>query len=360
MGKKHKHPEHENLERWLVSYADFITLLFATFTALFAIASADLAKMEDVSAAIRQGFQDQSLITGIKSIIQGKSPPADNPNPLSSEKGAGAGVIGQFESMTYLPGEVKAAERTVSELMGLLAEINENIEKNAKQGGPPQIGEDDQGAPRGVELSVQARGIKVSFDSSLLFESGSAALKPEARKMLGEVSERLKPYSGRNLIQVEGHTDNVPIASAVYPSNWELSTARASAVVREMVKKHGFDPAYMSAAGFADSRPIADNKTTEGRQKNRRIDIILYSKMAGNEADPKRQYQRETSVIRSKGGLADQLLETHTNTDGPVRVIYQKMDEAGHAPKVITPSEGKPIDIKPVDVLKDQDKSSGH
>src|SRR5690349_3203056 len=116
MAKKAKHPEHENLERWLVSYADFMTLLFATFTALYALAQTDIAQLKDVSEAIREGFEEQSIMSGIKTVLQGKSPPNRNPDPLSSEKGAGDGVIGKYESMTYKPGEVKSIQKLADEL----------------------------------------------------------------------------------------------------------------------------------------------------------------------------------------------------------------------------------------------------
>lgn len=288
MGRKHKHPEHENLERWLVSYADFITLLFATFTALFAIASADLAKMKDVSKAISEGFNQESIISGIKSILQGQSPPSDKPNPLSDNKGAADGVLDKYQSLTYTKGEIQSVQKSVQAMASEIESINEEI-RQQNQLAPPEIGEEGKQPMRGVEMSVQSRGIKVSFDSSLLFEPGSATLRPLALKALTTIAKRLKPFSGANLIQVEGHTDNLPIASAKFPSNWELSTARASAVVRFFAYHQGFDPAYLSATGFADSRPTADNRTVAGRARNRRIDIIVYSKMAAQQADPKQQ-----------------------------------------------------------------------
>src|SRR3982750_1935940 len=124
MARKHKHPEHENLERWLVSYADFMTLLFATFTALYAMASTDAAKLKDVGAAIREGFAEQSILSGIKSILEGKSAPSANPDPIASTQGAGAGIMGKFESMTYQPGEVKSTQHMVDDLTSDLKEIS--------------------------------------------------------------------------------------------------------------------------------------------------------------------------------------------------------------------------------------------
>jgi len=204
MAKKAKHPEHENLERWLVSYADFMTLLFATFTALYALAQTDAAKLKAVGDAIREGFEEQSIMSGIKSIMQGKSAPNKNPDPLSSEKGAGPGVIGKFESMTYKPGEVKSIQKLAEQLSSDLKDLNRELASDAeamKRGGGksdvPELEkgiEDSQAPIRQVEAAVQERGIRISFDSRLLFAPGSATLKSTGWKFLDAVAERLKPF----------------------------------------------------------------------------------------------------------------------------------------------------------------------
>ncbi|MDX2085094.1 MAG: OmpA family protein [Candidatus Melainabacteria bacterium] len=307
MGKKAKHPEHENLERWLVSYADFITLLFATFTALYAITSADLAKMKDVSEAISQSFKQQSLISGVQSILQGKSPPQDNPNPISREVGQGEGLL-EYPSLTYTEGESLKVQQTIKDIkkdMQALSQqlAQENQQWLAQQQRPATTdaatNPEADGVPlRGVEVAIQERGIRVSFDSRLLFESGSAALRPTALRFLDGVSERLKKFSGTNVIQVEGHTDNLPIYTAVYPSNWELSTARAARVVRHFIARHQFVPSYLTAAGFADTRPVGSNATATGRSKNRRIDVIVYSKSIEQKTDPRPQLRREETLIQ--------------------------------------------------------------
>ena len=206
MAKKHKHPEHENLERWLVSYADFMTLLFATFTALYAMAQTDAAKLKDISAAIREGFEEQSIMSGIKSVLQGQSPPNKNPDPLSQEKGAGPGVVGKFDSMTYQPGEVRSTQKLVDDLTSDLKDANHEIKsltvgaggnqnepggqgqngaggqgQNSKpvEAGPPGT-EESQAPLRQIEVSVQERGIRISFDSRLLFGPGESTLRPFA------------------------------------------------------------------------------------------------------------------------------------------------------------------------------------
>lgn len=314
MAKKKKHPEHENLERWLVSYADFITLLFATFTALYAIATAELSEVKEVTEAISSGFEQQSLLKGIASVFEGKSTPAKNANPLVEETGRGAGVVGKYDSMTFSPGEVKALEQLAEELDGLLAELNQEIEdadevmgSKAKGNEGPNNGPgkenanaegsaSDKNVPlRGIELSLQERGIKVSFDSRLLFKPGSAQLLPASERLLDEIARRLNKQLSRHLVHVEGHTDSEPIRSSLYPSNWELSTARASSVVRRLIKL-GFLPQYMVAVGYADSRPVATNNTPEGRALNRRIDIILFSQAIAQKIDPNKQARYEKKL----------------------------------------------------------------
>jgi chemotaxis protein MotB len=339
MARKHKHPEHENLERWLVSYADFMTLLFATFTALYALAQTDAAKLKDVGAAIKEGFAEQSLINGIKSILQGQSPPTENPDPISSDKGAGPGVIGKFDSMTYQPGEVKSTQHLVDDLTSDLKQLNKTLQqakntqgKLAGQQGQSGTGPGAEGLGTGadgkgsspaeqekaeakkkeeadnplqqISLSYQQRGIRISFDSRLLFEAGSASLRPVGLHFLDAVAIRLKKFDNRRF-HIEGHTDSSGIASAMFPSNWELSSARASRVVRYFIDRHQFNPAAMVAVGYGSTQPIADNRTIEGRTRNRRVDIILYNADEALRLNPRIQFLGERPVnVRSNDALA--------------------------------------------------------
>lgn len=349
MARKHKHPEHENLERWLVSYADFMTLLFATFTALYALAQTDLSKLKSVGEAVREGFQEQSLLNGIQSVFQGKSAPNHNPDPLSSEKGAGSGVIGKYESMTYLPGEVKSVKKLADELQESLKEINREIQADANtlaQGGKSQGAgqgqgqggiEEDKSVPiKPVEAAVQERGLRISFDSRLLFSPGSATLKAAGWKFLDTVAERLKKFDN-NRIHVEGHTDSQAISTIMFPSNWELSSARASSVVRYFIDRHQFNPSSLVAVGYAATQPLGDNSTPEGRTKNRRVDIILYSQKVGALINPRAQYLKEEPIsVKSNdpGNKAQEVLPvlpTHEEgtskySDGPVKVIIKERD----------------------------------
>ncbi len=370
MGRKHKHPEHENLERWVVSYADFMTLLFATFTALFALAKAEShQEQEKILEQLRTGFNnvDQSVIQGVKSVLSGES--GSESSAIDQNSGASDGVMGDFKSMTWSPGEVEAFEETIRQMMTYLEDANAKIDEENKQQettSPPDIGEPSKEVAkvRPIEVTAQTRGIKVSFDSRFLFYSGSAALKPGAGEELAKVAERLRELNETNLIQVEGHTDNIPISTAVYPSNWELSTARASAVVRYLIKKEKFNPIYLSAVGFADSRPIDTNKTKAGREKNRRIDIIVYSKQASAETDPKDQHEHKIKPLHRKPikdhpiSLDSQLIESFSSGGDsvPLRIKYVDSGKPNAlVPKIIDPSSPsgnagqvvKPIEILP-------------
>lgn len=320
MGKKHKHPEHENLERWLVSYADFITLLFATFTALYAIATADLAKLKDVSQAISEGFKQQSLLTGFKEIFDNQHGAKNESNPTASERGEGDGVLGQFQSLTYTEGEIEALKQQMVKIKETLQDVNKTIEEEmqdllqpptkAPTGAPP-TGEDSDSSPiRDVQLTIQERGVRVSFDSRLLFQPASANLRPESLKVLDKIALRLKDIAAANLIHIEGHTDDQPIFTALYPSNWELSTARASAVVRLLIRRHGYNPAHLAAVGYADTRPVASNSTPVGRSQNRRIDIIIQSPAMSAKEDPAAQLRSQVNLIAPKKP-AETHLPTH-------------------------------------------------
>ncbi len=286
MGKKHKHPEHENLERWLVSYADFITLLFATFVVLYALSQADLAKFKQFSQSVKQAFSPaKSIMQNPGGVLKG------NPN-AGILKESGNSILDKFVPKD--PGEGGGSTEGKGQAKNLLVEtikeINQQVEAMNKQN-TAQNGE-SIGAS---SIKVQERGVVISLSSGLFFEPASAGLKPASFKVLNQLAELLKKTP--NIIHVEGHTDNQPMTSAIYPSNWELSTARASSVVRYFISRHGVPPERIAAVGYGDTRPIADNTSREGRQKNRRVDIVILSSSASSTADAGVAQTSEQNVI---------------------------------------------------------------
>lgn len=356
MAKKHKHPEHENLERWLVSYADFMTLLFATFTALYALSLSDVAKLKEVATAISEGFQQESLLSGIMSIIQGKSPPNESPPTVSPDSGGKDSILDKFDSMTYRPGEIKSTQEFVKGVKEDVEKLNEDLVddgKNAALFTGGEKGGEDPGTPiRPIEATVQERGVRVSFDSRLLFGPGNATLRPAAYKFLDVVAQRLKSFEGSHLFHVEGHTDAQPISTLLYPSNWELSAARASSVVRYFIDRDGFVPTSLVAVGYGSTQPVASNDTAEGRAKNRRVDIIVYTEKLSSNMNSRLQMLKEQPIVDKKQEASGQQtiipalpgpsdhgkppvkpgdpVQAPQRNEGPVKVIIKNPDGSEH------------------------------
>lgn len=248
MAKKKHVEEHENLERWLVSYADFITLLFATFVVLYALSQLDLVKFKDLQISLRKAFSPESIIQGDTSILnsQGQSILSSGADPEASM------ISPIFENM-----EAKYEESSFSEVKNSLDSM--------------QSLSDIQG----VQSNISERGLTITFIDSLIFSSGSAVLRPGAIPTLRKVAGILREKFPDHPIRVEGHTDNLSIKSGVFPSNWELSAARASTVVRFMISNFDFAKNRFAAIGYADSKPVAPNKTEKDRAKNRRVEIVI-------------------------------------------------------------------------------------
>lgn len=259
-----KEPEkHANHERWLVSYADFITLLFAVFTTLYAMSQTDKKKVDEVVASLRESFgYSVTASAGQRSILESKDVrvvPAIKPEmaivpmvrnmPTVGPKGGG-GTSGK--------GKGKAEEKEFKEIMSA---IEAYLIK--------------QGAQNKVSLSISRRGLVVSLKEAGFFDSGSAVIKQSGYQLLNTIIEAMTQYS--NPLRIEGHTDNVPISTAQFPSNWELSTARATNVLRYMLKTYEIEPNSISVTGYGEFRPTTDNSSSEGRAKNRRVDIVLLS-----------------------------------------------------------------------------------
>lgn len=332
MGKKHKHPEHENLERWLVSYADFITLLFATFVVLYALSQADLAKFKEFSKSVQSAFNPaKSIMDNPGGVLKG-TPEA---KILDS---SGNSILDKV--MPKFP-ENAQPEGSTTPLSTMVQDVNKEINAlNVKQG------MNNKEAIDQTQLKLQERGIVISFSSSLFFNPGQAGIKPEAFGILDKVAGSLKD-SGR-VIHVEGHTDSAPISTAVYPSNWELSAARASSVIRYFTQKHKFDPKTLAAVGYAHTRPIASNKTAEGRSKNRRVDIVILFSSAVEQADAGAAQKKEKIVISSEGeGIGIPGNSVTTSSFGASKPSEQLSNEGVIEPPGKAINVIEPLSIRP-------------
>jgi chemotaxis protein MotB len=244
----HEEEEHENHERWLITYADMITLLMVLFIVLFSISQVDLAKFTKFKAGLAEFGNGSSL--------------------LELEEG---GLL----SEPQLAG-LSEAERALAEEQAAAAAAAR--ERSALEEAKAQI--TDQLALAGLDqvarFRFEARGLVVTIvTDQVLFAPGSADLTAEGRAILDVVSDALAPLPNR--LAIEGHTDSVPISTDRFPSNWELSTARATSVLRALVAGHGIDAERLSAAGYADQRPLGSNATVDGRAQNRRVEIVVLS-----------------------------------------------------------------------------------
>jgi len=231
MSKK-KHEEHENHERWLVSYADFITLLFAFFVVMYSTSSVNEGKYRAVSESAQAAFNPSNMVA--KKIEVGPK--------ISSE----SRQTGKVEYIAAIKSVMKAFEQSNK-----------------------------------LVVFQNSRGIVIRITDTALFDSGKAEIKSDAVEAIDRLAGILTGI--KKNIQVEGHTDNIPINSPLYPSNWELSSSRATSIVRRFVDM-GLKPSGLTAIGYGEYRPIAENDTEEGRSKNRRVEIVvLNDKPAGSE-----------------------------------------------------------------------------
>lgn len=243
MSRKKKH-EHVNHERWLVSYADFITLLFAFFVVLFASSQANKAKQTELSAAMQSAFTPMGVFEA-----HSKTP------PLTDRRSAPTNATPAALPLPLPSVRIETAEETEKHLNKLLAE-------QVAAGHIP---------PGSVTMRITTEGLVISLHEAGFFPSGSAEVRAASIPMLSSLAMTLP----EGPLRIEGHTDNVPIHTAQFATNWELSTTRATAIARLLLEHGPINPANLSAAGYAEFHPVASNSTAAGRAQNRRVDIIL-------------------------------------------------------------------------------------
>ena len=238
MARRRHQEEHENHERWLVSYADFITLLFAFFVVMYSISSINEGKYKVLSDSLTGVFNQPDR--AIKPIPIGEERPRTTPPEVSQVD------------------EPRPSETPSDPLQDIA------------QGMRDAFGEmimSDEMTVRGNELWVE-----IELNSSLLFPSGDAIPTDRAFTIIEKIAKILAPYE--NPVHIEGFTDNLPINTPQFPSNWELSTARAASIVR-MLAMDGVNPGRLAAVGYGEFQPLADNATAEGRTRNRRVVLVI-------------------------------------------------------------------------------------
>jgi chemotaxis protein MotB len=246
MARRHRrqqHEEHENHERWLVSYADFITLLFAFFVVMYSISSINEGKYKVLSQALIGVFNDPD-----RSL---------KPIPIGDEK-----------PLTVRPSQplVRDSEEVDAGIAQSASDPLKTIADEVREGFGDLI-TSNQLTVRGNELWIE-----IELKSGLLFGSGDAVPSDKAFAIIEKVARILRPYA--NPVHVEGFTDDQPIRTALYPSNWELSSARASSIVR-LLAMDGIHPGRMASVGYGEFQPVASNATADGRSHNRRVVLVI-------------------------------------------------------------------------------------
>lgn len=276
MSRKKKHEEHVNHERWLVSYADFITLLFAFFVVMYASSRVDSKKMGSVSDSLQHAFGPIGPI-----INWGVAPGG----------GGGPGVISSSvpaPAQSHSPMSMEIGNDVETHLKEVVEEIKTSI--RAQGGGPDQ----------GISVYTSQQGLIISIADKVLFNPGQAAIREEVKPFLDKIAKAL--LKTHENIRVEGHTDNMPISTPQFPSNWELSTGRSTSIIRYFLANYSFDPQKLSAAGYGEYRPLAPNDTEAGRIRNRRVDIVILNVKSGT--DPRNLSEQPDSSEYSPETLA--------------------------------------------------------
>jgi chemotaxis protein MotB len=241
MKRKHE-ASHESHERWLVSYADFITLLFAFFVVMFAASQADKNKAKEVSESVKEALEHGQLSSAIAAILNRKhdkplEPKSETPPPKPSSPG-------------------QPADLTKS-----LAALQHGLEAELKSG---KIG-----------LRLEPRGLVISLREATFFASGDDAVAIGSVPILAKICAELQKFD--NPVRLEGHTDSVPIHTIRFRSNWELSAARSIAMLELLQLKFGIEPERLAVAGYAENAPVDTNDSEEGRAHNRRVDLVILS-----------------------------------------------------------------------------------
>jgi chemotaxis protein MotB len=260
-------PAAENHERWLVSYADFITLLFAFFVVMFATSQADKSKQKEMSEAVKEALENRSVASQIAGFL-GRS--SDDQRVHLPDAKRYPGAKDPPENATKEPTQDNtAAQAAVQELVPSLTFLSANLKSEIDEGK--------------LDVLLEPRGLVVSLREAAFFPAASDQIEEDALPILEQVATAIRQLP--NPVRFEGHTDSKPIRSRRFRSNWELATARGIAMMEILTGEFGVERERCAVSGFADTMPIADNETPEGRARNRRVDIIILNQF-GLKTDP--------------------------------------------------------------------------
>jgi chemotaxis protein MotB len=256
---KKKPVEHVNHERWLVSYADFITLLFAFFVVLYASSQVDKRRAGRVAMAIQVAFQELGVFQTSSTKVPVQD---DDAMPFQDVQ-----VVENLQRKADLAKIVNPMRGTLTS--STEAQSLRDAEQAVQKALNPEIQKNE------VTMAMHREGLVVSLKEMGFFDSGSATIRPDSIDAISRLAEVLKQRPED--LRVEGHTDNIPIHNAHFASNWELSTSRATEMIRILNTRFGLPSERLSAAGYAEFHPVSSNDTAAGRAQNRRLDIVILS-----------------------------------------------------------------------------------
>ncbi len=272
--RKKRIPEHVSHERWLVSYADFITLLFAFFVVLYASSQVDKRKAGRLAQAIQVAFQELGVFQTSNTKV-----PLQDEDAMPFEKVQTVENLDRKADLAKIVNPMKGTLTSPAEAQSLL-----DAQQAIQNVLDPEIRKHE------VTMSMRRDGLVVSLKEMGFFESGSATIRPDSIDALSRLAKVLKQRQEN--IRIEGHTDNIRIHNAHFASNWELSTARATEIIRLLITQFELPPSRLSAAGYAEFHPTASNDTAAGRAQNRRLDIVILTPFQAMNDDAQSSVQK--------------------------------------------------------------------
>jgi chemotaxis protein MotB len=267
-----------NHDRWLVSYADFITLLFAFFVVMFASSQVDKRKAGHLALAITVAFQTLGMFTPTAAAATSVRTPEPFANAQMIENQVHTEELGRI---------VPAKPKDLAPVQP--ATLSAQVLEQLRIALAPEVKRNE------VAFRMTREGLVVSLQEIGFFDSGSAQLKPGAVDKVAKIAEAIRPL-GQD-VRIEGDTDNIPIHNSAFQSNWELSTARATEIVNLFINRFSFSPSRLSAAGYAEFHPVASNATADGRAKNRRVDIVIVAPSATSSSGEKQTGRAQAAPI---------------------------------------------------------------
>jgi chemotaxis protein MotB len=258
-----KATEHENHERWLISYADFITLLFAFFVVMFASSQTDKSKVQQVADSVKEALENGATKPIVRVILGGTVDDTGKGNAMM--KGPGGAQKRVVPKLEIAPAKV-----TVTNLMPSMKFLTEALSNEIKQGK--------------VEMHLEPRGLVISLREGAFFPSGGDDIAPSSLGTIDHIAATIRALP--NGVRLEGHTDSIPIHNAHFRSNWELSAARAIAMMELLATRYDIPRERFGIAGYAENLPVDTNDTPVGRAHNRRVDLVILNQQLVVQTEP--------------------------------------------------------------------------